>query len=224
VTSLTPSATGSSVTFTATISPSAATGSVEFFDGATSLGVQPVGGGQVVISTSSLTVGSHPITAVYGGNGDYSGSTSASVTQVVDTPALADAYSVLKDGTLSVGSPGVLGNDGDVDAGQTLTALLVSGPANSAAFILNADGSFNYTPTAGFTGLDSFSYQATDGVIPADARTVTIAVLAPTATPVAENDAYSVTTNTPLTVTGPGVLANDNGQDMTAVPVSAPAH
>ena len=52
-----PSATGSSVTFTATISPSAATGSVEFFDGANSLGTSPVGvGGLATLVTSIIAL------------------------------------------------------------------------------------------------------------------------------------------------------------------------
>ena len=237
VTSLTPAPTGSSVTFTATItpsalSPSAATGTVQFLDGTTSLGSPPIATGQASVATSSLTVGTHTLTAVYSGDSNYLGSTSAALTQVIDTPpvVLADAYGVLKDTALSVGAPGVLGNDGDVDPGQTLSTVLpVSPPANATSFQLNPDGSFSYTPTSGFTGVDTFSYQATDGQIAGDIRTVTITVLNPTATPVAENDAYSVTAGSGsplLTVIAPGVLGNDIGQGLTAVPEvgGEPAH
>jgi uncharacterized delta-60 repeat protein len=57
---------------------------------------------------------------------------------------------------------GVVGNDSDPE-GDSLTAILVSGPTNAAAFNLNADGTFSYTPTADFSGVDSFSYKANDG-------------------------------------------------------------
>ena len=223
-TSRTPAATGSVVTFTATVSSSGATGSVQFLDGASSLGVQTVSGGQAALSTSALAVGSHAITAVYGGDANYGGSTSAGVTQTVDNPpvAAADAYGVLQGGTLAVGAPGVLGNDSDADAGQSVQALLLTGPAHGA-IALNADGSFSYTPVPGFTGVDGFSYQATDGLIATDA-TVTITVLAPADATAAANDAYATVAGGSLTVTGPGVLGNDNGQALTALQVSAPAH
>lgn len=78
-----PSIFSQSVTFTATVTPGAATGSVEFFDGASSLGSVALSGGSAGLSLSTLTVGSHQITAVYGGNGDYLGSPSTALTQDV---------------------------------------------------------------------------------------------------------------------------------------------
>jgi hypothetical protein len=82
--SLNPSMSGDSVTFTATVSPSAATGSVQFFDGATSLGSVALSGGVAATMTSTLSVGSHNITAVYSGDSSYATSTSAALTQVVN--------------------------------------------------------------------------------------------------------------------------------------------
>jgi hypothetical protein len=85
VSSLNPSTSGQAVTFTATVTPSGATGSVEFFDGASSLGTSPLVSGSASLSTSALTPGSHPITAVFSGDASYSGSTSNLVTQVVNS-------------------------------------------------------------------------------------------------------------------------------------------
>jgi len=78
--------------------------------------------------------------------------------------ASADQYVVEVGQTLSVGAPGVLANDTDAD-GDPLTAVLVTSPLHAAAggFTLNADGSFTYTPAAGFTGTDNFTYRASDG-------------------------------------------------------------
>lgn len=55
---------GASVTLTATVTPAAA-GTVEFFDGESSLGSSTVASGAASISTSSLTVGSHSLTAAF---------------------------------------------------------------------------------------------------------------------------------------------------------------
>ena len=55
----------------------------------------------------------------------------------------------------------MLANDSDPD-GDPLTAVLVTGPAHGT-LTLNANGSFTYTPTANYTGPDSFIYRASDG-------------------------------------------------------------
>src|SRR6202050_484731 len=79
-----PSTYGSSVTFTATVSPSAATGTVTFNDGATTLGTGPVSSGKATFTTSSLIAGSHSITGGHGGDTDYNTSTSSALTQTVN--------------------------------------------------------------------------------------------------------------------------------------------
>lgn len=61
----------SPVTFTVTLTPAEASGTVQFLDGQTSLGVQPVSGGTAVFTTSSLAAGVHRITAVYSGDASF---------------------------------------------------------------------------------------------------------------------------------------------------------
>jgi CSLREA domain-containing protein len=104
-----------------------------------------------------------------------SASTDNTVTYVPNRPptAVADSYSTSQDTPLSIPAPGVLGNDSDPDAGNTITAVLVTGPANAASFALNANGSFNYTPNIGFTGTDSFTYKAKDN-FNAESNVVTV--------------------------------------------------
>jgi len=89
---------GSSVTFTATVTHStgvaAPTGTVNFNDGLNSIGSAPVDAqGHAVFTTSSLAVGAHSITAVYGGDATYASSTSAAVVVTVVAPIPPD-YSV----------------------------------------------------------------------------------------------------------------------------------
>jgi len=100
------------------------------------------------------------------------------VNAVNDAPTAADdgPYLVDEDASLSVtAAAGVLANDADVDS-VPLAAVLVAGPANAAAFALNADGSFVYTPRADFYGTDTFTYQAFDGSASSNIATVTITV------------------------------------------------
>ena len=72
------------------------------------------------------------------------------------------------------GAVGVLANDAHSD-GDPLSAILVAGPQHGT-LTLNSDGGFLYTPAAGFHGLDSFQYKATDGAADGNIATVTIDV------------------------------------------------
>ncbi len=81
-----PSAFGDQVTFTATLTGSLGTptGTVTFLDGTTTLGTSTLDNtGMATYQTSSLTQGTHSITAQYGGNGTYAGNTSNPLTQKV---------------------------------------------------------------------------------------------------------------------------------------------
>jgi hypothetical protein len=99
------------------------------------------------------------------------------VSPVNDAPtALDDAYTTAEDTPLVVAAPGVLGNDSDVD-GDPLSATLAVGPTDGT-LTLNADGSFTYTPTANFSGTDSFTYRAADGTGAFDTAIVMITVTA----------------------------------------------
>ncbi len=72
---LVPSATSAvfatPLTFTATVNPAQATGTVEFFDGAVSLGSVPVRGGAAALVTDRVLVGARTITARYSGDPTY---------------------------------------------------------------------------------------------------------------------------------------------------------
>ena len=85
VSSPNPSSIGQTVTFTATIAPVAATGTVTFTEGATVLGTVSLTNGTAVYTTASLSSGNHVITAIYGGDSTYAGSSSPAITQVVGT-------------------------------------------------------------------------------------------------------------------------------------------
>jgi hypothetical protein len=132
-------------------------------------------------------------------------SNTATITAVNDPPvAHNDSYSVPSGGPLSIVARGVLANDTDVDSDvNTLTAVLATPPSHGV-LALNTDGSFAYTPVAGFAGTDSFRYYAKD-VTPISsanaAATVTLtvsagvqytAVISPLKTPAQQGSAVPV--------------------------------
>ena len=75
-----------------------------------------------------------------------------------DPVAVDDAASVEKDGSITID---VLGNDTDVDGDMLTVATYTS--TEHGTLKLNADGTFTYTPLAGFTGNDFFVYAISDG-------------------------------------------------------------
>lgn len=95
--------------------------------------------------------------------------------------AAADAYTTKQGDALTVPAPGVLGNDTDAEA-DTVTATGVTQPAHGTV-TLAANGSFTYTPAAGFHGTDTFTYRATDGEAQSAPATVTITVTQVTTPP-----------------------------------------
>jgi FtsP/CotA-like multicopper oxidase with cupredoxin domain len=88
VSSSEPSIVGQNVTFTATVSPAAATGTVTFnVDGTDVLPAPTLSGGAATYSISTLTAGTHSIFATYGGDAAYLGSVSPTITQTVNKTA-----------------------------------------------------------------------------------------------------------------------------------------
>ena len=135
--------------------------------------------------TATVTVRGRDNGGTANGGQDLSAPVQLTITvaPVPDAPVAAtDAFGALKDRTLNIGAPGVLANDSDPD-GSPLNAILVSSPVHGA-LTLAANGSFSYTPAAGYVGPDAFSYRASDGGLSSAARIVTLTVSAvPVATP-----------------------------------------
>jgi hypothetical protein len=71
------------LTATVTSSAGTPTGTVNFLDGTTPIGSAPLAAGIATLTLSSLAVGSHSISAVYGGDANFSTTTSGVLTQVV---------------------------------------------------------------------------------------------------------------------------------------------
>ncbi len=106
--------------------------------------------------------------------------TSASEAVTLDFPPTAndDWYADTTDKVLTVAAPGILTNDREPTAGQTLSALVLSPPSHGA-LELGADGSFRYTPEANWSGTDKFRYAAIGGGGASDTGMAVIRVLDP---------------------------------------------
>ena len=109
---------GTAVTFTATVSPSSASGTVTFADGSTVLGTATITAGKATFTTSTLAIGSHSITATYSGDANFAGSASTALTQVVKLAAPAATKTTLA----ASSSTDVLGKN------VTFTATVTSKP------------------------------------------------------------------------------------------------
>jgi hypothetical protein len=110
VSSANPAVVGQPVTLTATVSADllgsgTPTGTVTFWDGATALGTGTLnGGGQASYTTSALAAGTHLITASYGGDANFAGNTSATLSQTVNPAGAATATATVAAGVSGGGA------------------------------------------------------------------------------------------------------------------------
>ncbi|MGW0162692.1 tandem-95 repeat protein, partial [Mycobacterium sp. NPDC003323] len=134
------------------------------------------------------------------------------VTAVNDSPTAAGAVTG-GSGNEDTAISGRVGF-GDVDTGDT-TTLTVTTPAEHGTVVLNADGTYTYTPTANYHGADSFTYTVTDGLGATATAAVSITVAAANDAPVANAEDFGTinqSTVTPGQVIG-NVLDNDTDVD-----------
>ncbi len=101
--------------------------------------------------------------------------TNAVVSYTLGAGAVGNYYGTPFGTSLNVPAPGVLSNDAAGLGSGGLTAVLVNTTTNGS-LTLNSDGSFNYVPSANFSGIDSFTYQANNGLGSSSPVTVTISV------------------------------------------------
>lgn len=128
--------------------------------------------------------------------------------------ALAESYSVQEYDSLSrTALDGLLANDSDPD-GDALSVAVTQQPAHGTLGV-QADGSFEYVPTSGYSGADTFKYQVSDGMVESAVLTVRITVVAGAAV---DGHVYDSLTGEPV----PGVVVRAVNAEY-ADPVGGPS-
>lgn len=162
-----PATFGQAVILTATVVPSVsgtlATGPVTFFDGANSLGTANLSNNVAQISTANFTLGSHSITAAYAGDRNFTGSTSAALSEMVNPAATSTVVassanpSLVKTNatfTATVSSSIVGTQSGQVNFyldGSSTAAATVSLSNGTAKYSTNSLSAGNHSIVAVFT-------------------------------------------------------------------------
>jgi len=132
---------------------------------------------------------------------------------------------VVENSTLTVAAPGVL--SGATTNGLTLTAKLVANASHGNATI-SGNGAYTYTPTSGYSGTDSFTFDATDtnGTV-SNVATATIIVDAPpsivSVTPGSQATYANQVTTFTVTVNAPAGTALLSSVGMNFGNLSSPA-
>ena len=144
-------------------------------------------------------------TATDGRGGEAQASVSVTVNDPNQPPSLTDDTAVTEvEQPVSIA---VLANDSDPD-GDILSIATFSQPMNGS--VQQEGDSLVYTPAVGFSGMDSFSYTATDGRGGEAQASVSVTVNDPNQGPTAADDAATTEIEQPVSI---AVLANDSDPD-----------
>jgi len=227
-----PTVFGQTVTFTATVTGSGTpTGQVTFKDGAATIGTKTLVGGVATLTKSNLSVSTHPIKAVYGGDGTFAGSTSNQVDhQVIKADTTTTITSDLPDPSV-FGQPVVVNftvvasGDGSgtptgnvtVDDGAGATCVGSVGSAGSCTLMFSTPG--NKTLTATYASDANFNSSSSSGeshdVDPADTTTTVTSSPNPSVTDQEVTITANVTANSPGAGTPTGqVQFKSNGSNI----------
>jgi len=134
-----------------------------------------------------------------------SATVTVNVTNVNDPPvAVDDAANAPEDTPIIID---VLQNDTDADD-DTLIVSFVN-TTGTLGSVVNNTNNVTYTPPPEFSGVDSFSYVAFDGIVTSNSAIVTVTVSS-NESPIAVDDTTNTPQDTPITI---DVLQNDSDPD-----------
>jgi hypothetical protein len=206
VSSANPSVLGQTVTFTATVASAGGTptGSVEFFDGSTSLGTAALSGGVASLSVSVLGGGPHQITASYGGDGNFASGSSPQLAQTVSSqkatattlassvnPSLV-GQAVTFTATVTAPSGGTpTGSVRFLDGATVLATKTLAG--GSASFTKSNLTRGDHSITAQYVGTSAYAASTSDPLAQQVTTTATATTLASSANPAAYGQAVTLT-------------------------------
>ena len=210
----------------------AANDSTALSDSSVAVATQPTNGTAVANGDGTITytpnadfVGTDTFTyEIYGIDGVARTATvSVSVAPVDDLPvAVADNYTTDEDTQIS---GNVSTNDTGLGDGG-LVYTVVAGPA-TGTLVLNANGTFTYTPASNVTGTVTFTYRVQDADGDTSTAIATIVIDPVNDDPTAVDDSYTVGEDSGATtfdVLGNDLIAPDSGETLTITGVTQPAN
>jgi hypothetical protein len=186
------------------------TGSVTLLEGTNNVGSGTLNGRLATFTINNITPGSHTYTAHFGGDTNYGALSFGTLTIVASSsaPVAASqsvnvAYNTATVVTLSATGSG------------TLTYSVVAAPTHGT--LSGTAPNLTYTPTANYSGADSFTFKANNGT---DSNVATVSITVAPAPPVAANQSVTVPFNTPKAIT----LAATGTGTITYTVQTQPAH
>ncbi len=238
---------GQAVTFTATVAPTAAnstkpTGTVQFQVDGVNYGsaVALVNGVATSQATSTLSAGSHAVTAVYSADTNYAASTSPTYTQTVGqvattstTTALAASVNpavvgqnVTLTATVDTGGSGTAGGTVTFKDGSNVLGTATLNSAGAAAFTVSSLGVGTHSLTAAYGGNSSFSASTSSALSETINRASTATSLASSAGSAVFGQAVTFTATVSAVASGAGiptgsVTFSDGGSAMGSAALNA---
>jgi hypothetical protein len=232
---------GANVTLTATVtgvtgSTGTPTGTVTFYDGTTMLGTGTLTAGIATYSTTGLPVGSDSVTAVYAGDSNFSGSTSAAslvavsaiATPVATSTALTASTTTAVTGTSISFTATVTPSSGTTVPTGTVTFL--DGTTTLGTGTLNGSGVATYATSSLAVGVHSISgsYGATSSFSASTSTAVSVTInaaipqsFALSVSPASGTVAEGSATSTTITVTPSGGFNQAVSLTCAGVPTNA---
>ncbi|MFC7579798.1 GH92 family glycosyl hydrolase [Schaalia naturae] len=139
---------GQQVRLTATVDPTAATGTVTFLDNGNAIGTAPVAGGTASADVSFASSGGHALTAVFSPDDEaaYTASTSPVLTLTVGEPPAGRASIALSDTEVQAGESLTVTGTG-FSAGEKVLLTLASDPVTLTTTTAARDGSLSVVVT-----------------------------------------------------------------------------
>jgi hypothetical protein len=139
------------------------------------------------------------------------------VTDVNDPPVCVDGAGETAEGVVLAGAVSCTDPDGDA-----LAYTVDAGPAHGSLSTIAGDGSFTYTPVAGYDGADSFTFVATDGTAESAVATFAVTVVDVNGPPVCTDG--RATTTAGAAVSGAVSCTDPDGDALTHEVVAAPTY
>lgn len=227
-----PSIIGSQITFTAALTPSAGTGSIQFLDGATPISTSiPLSNGSASFSTSTLALGTHSITARYTGNNTLGASVSSALTQAVTRPNASISISLTAGANPAAIGAALTFSASVAPASATGTIIFFDGTtpisgnlpliSGTAAFTTSELSAGSHSISAQYSGDDTFNSGSSNALVQNILKAQsTIVLAAPDDTFKAGAPATFTATVAPNTATGTVVFFDGATPVSAAVPVN----